>query len=337
MKNKAKTPTPSTTIIIDSNNSSALASKNISFIDNKKEYKYSSRLNKKQKNRQINSLDELTKKFSNCVYNSNKNIINLNNVMKKIKAKKRRIYDITNVLEGETIFILIYDFIIILGIGLIKKDSKNQIRLESDFYELYKNSQNNNLIELNEEIGQNNDIKDEIKESQNNNLTNEINYLRKLIKDTDEKIFNENQNNNIINIENLDEILDLKNKSYLKNQYNFKTKEISGKNDARKVEYATRKKLEVEENSNYPTNSNKLYIDSNKKDDFLRIKKEEENLPFNEEYIGLFISENIKNEFNFEILKNSGIDFELRKDSFMSDLSNIENLNNLIDSDQFLE
>ena len=39
MKNKAKTPTPSTTIIIDSNNSSALGSKNISFIDNKKEYK----------------------------------------------------------------------------------------------------------------------------------------------------------------------------------------------------------------------------------------------------------------------------------------------------------
>jgi len=40
MKNKAKTPTPSTTIIIDSNNSSEVASKNISFIDNKKEYKY---------------------------------------------------------------------------------------------------------------------------------------------------------------------------------------------------------------------------------------------------------------------------------------------------------
>lgn len=39
MKNKAKTPTPSTTIIIDSNNSSEVASKNISFIDNKKEYK----------------------------------------------------------------------------------------------------------------------------------------------------------------------------------------------------------------------------------------------------------------------------------------------------------
>ena len=193
------------------------------------------------------------------------------------------------------------------------------------------------MIELNEEIEPNNDIKDEIKESQNNNLANEINYLRKLLKDTDEKIFNENQNNNIINIENLDEILDLKNKSYLKNQNNSKTKDISGKNDVRNVEYATRKKLEQEENANYPTNSNKLYIDSNKKDDFLRLKKEEENLPFNGEYIGLFISENIKNEFNFEILKNGGIDFELRKDSFMSDFSNIENLKNLIDSDQFLE
>jgi len=338
MKNKAKTPTPSTTIIIDSNNSSALASKNISFIDNKKEYKYSSRLNKKQKNRQINSLDELTRKFSKCVYNSNKNIINLNNVMKKIKAKKRRIYDITNVLEGETIFILIYDFIIILGIGLIKKDSKNQIRLESDFYELYKNSQNNNLIELNEGIEQNDDIKDKIKESQNNNLINEINYLRKLIKDTDEKLFNENQNNNFINIKNLDEILDLKNKIYLENRLNnFKTKEISGKNDARKVEYATRKKLEVEENSNYPTNSNKLNIDSNKKDDLLRLRKEEENLSFNGEYIGLFIPENIKNALNFGFLKNNGIDFDLREDSSISDLSNIENSNNLIDSDQFFE
>jgi sulfite reductase alpha subunit-like flavoprotein len=104
MKNKAKTPTPSTTIIIDSNNSSSIGSKNISFVDNKKEYKYISRLNKKQKNRQINSLDELTKKFAKCVYNSPSDKINLNNVMKRIKAKKRRIYDITNVLEGEYIY-----------------------------------------------------------------------------------------------------------------------------------------------------------------------------------------------------------------------------------------
>ena len=334
MKNKAKTPTPSTTIIIDSNNSSSIGSKNISFFDNKKEYKYISRLNKKQKNRQINSLDELTKKFAKCVYSSESDKINLNNVMKKIKAKKRRIYDITNVLEGETIFILIFNFIIIIGIGLIEKDQKNQIRLKSDFYELYENNENYNLIDLNEGNEQNNDIKNEIQKSQDKELKKEINYLRHLIKTTDEKLSKENQNNNIINIENLDEILDLKSDNNFESQpNNFKTKDISGKNDAKKVESLTKKKLEFEEHMN----SNKLCMDPNKKEDLLRIKKVDENLEFNGEYMDLFITENIKNDFNYDMLKNSGMDFGLRKDSFISDLSNIENLNNLIDNYQFYE
>ena len=55
---------------------------------------------KKQKARQPNSLDELTKKFLKCAVEANSPTINLNSVMKKIKVKKRRIYDITNVLEG---------------------------------------------------------------------------------------------------------------------------------------------------------------------------------------------------------------------------------------------
>jgi len=323
MKNKVKALTPSTTIIIDSNSSSANASKNISFIDNKKEYKYTSRLNKKQKNRQINSLDELTKKFAKCVYSSESDKINLNNVMKRIKAKKRRIYDITNVLEG---------------IGLIEKDSKNQIRLKSDFYELYENNENNNLIELNEGDEQNNDLRNEIIRSQRKALKNEINYLRQLIIDTDEKLSKEIQNNKIINIENLDELLDLKSKSNFDSQSNnSRTKEISGKIDAKKAEFVIRKKLELEENANYPTNSNKLWMDSNKKEDLLRFKKEDENLEFNGDYIGLYIPENIKNDLNIEIPKNNEIDFELRKDSFISDFSNIENLNNFIDSDQLFE
>ena len=54
----------------------------------------------KQKTRQPNSLDELTKKFLKCAVESNSPTINLNSIMKKIKVKKRRIYDITNVLEG---------------------------------------------------------------------------------------------------------------------------------------------------------------------------------------------------------------------------------------------
>lgn len=338
MKNKVKALTPSTTIIIDSNSSSANASKNISFIDNKKEYKYASRLNKKQKNRQINSLDELTKKFAKCVYSSESDKINLNNVMKRIKAKKRRIYDITNVLEAKSIFILILYLIIIIGIGLIEKDSKNQIRLKSDFYELYENNENSNMIELNEEDEQNNDIRNEIIRSQRKTLKNEINYLRQLIKDTDEKLSKENQNNKNINIENLDELLDLRSKNNLDSQSNnSRTKEISGKIDAKKAEFVIRKKLELEENANYPTNSNKLWMDSNKKEDLFRFKKEDENLEFNGDYIGLYIPENIKNDLNIEIPKNNEIDFELRKDSFISDFSNIENLNNLIDSDQLFE
>lgn len=338
MKNKVKVPTPSTTIIVDSNSSSVNASKNISFIDNKKEYKYTSRLNKKQKNRQINSLDELTKKFAKYVYSSKSDTINLNEVMKKIKAKKRRIYDITNVLEVKSIFILILYLIIIIGIGLIEKDSKNKIKLNLDFYKLYKNNENSNLIELNEGDEQNNDIRNEIIRSQRKELKDEINNLRKLIKDTDEKLSNEIQNNKFINIENLDEILDIKSKNNLDSQSNnSRTKEISGKIDAKKAEFVIRNKLELDENANYPTNSNNLLMDSNKKEDLFRIKKEDENLEFNGDYIDLYIPENIKNDLNFEIPKNNGIDFKLRKDSFISDFSNIENLYNFIDSDQFFE
>lgn len=103
MENKAKILTQSTTIINDSYGHSSCTSKDISFNDIKKEYinKCSScNMTRKQKNRSINSLDELTKKFVRYISSSDNDIINLNTVMEKIKAKKRRIYDITNVLEG---------------------------------------------------------------------------------------------------------------------------------------------------------------------------------------------------------------------------------------------
>ena len=109
MKNKTKNQTPSTSLLNDSNNLSSYLSKEISYNDIKKDSvnKYYSRNNKKQKSRQINSLDELTKKFINFVYKCKSDRINLNHVMTKIKAKKRRIYDITNVLEGNNISLFI--------------------------------------------------------------------------------------------------------------------------------------------------------------------------------------------------------------------------------------
>ena len=109
MKNKEKIQTPSTSMLNDSYAYSSFNSKDISFNDIKKEYlnKYNSYNNKsrKQKSRAINSLDELTKKFLKCVSESSSDKINLNIVRKKIKAKKRRIYDITNVLEGKYNFL----------------------------------------------------------------------------------------------------------------------------------------------------------------------------------------------------------------------------------------
>ena len=62
--------------------------------------------------RNENSLGELTRNFMNFVKERRNSVININELVKKLKVKKRRIYDITNVLEG---------------IGYIKKVAKNQI------------------------------------------------------------------------------------------------------------------------------------------------------------------------------------------------------------------
>ena len=50
-----------------------------------------------------NSLEELTKKFIKCIKSLKEDIIDLNDVVKVLNIKKRRIYDITNVLEGKKI------------------------------------------------------------------------------------------------------------------------------------------------------------------------------------------------------------------------------------------
>ena len=54
----------------------------------------------KQKQRNENSLGELTKNFIKYIKDKGENIVHINDVVKKLKVKKRRIYDITNVLEG---------------------------------------------------------------------------------------------------------------------------------------------------------------------------------------------------------------------------------------------
>ena len=60
------------------------------------------------------SLSYLTQKFITMLQESPNGILDLNTAVQQLKVQKRRIYDITNVLEG---------------IGYIKKSSKNKIKL----------------------------------------------------------------------------------------------------------------------------------------------------------------------------------------------------------------
>ena len=54
----------------------------------------------KMRCRQENSLGEITRSFTKLIKSQKDKILNINDVVKQLKVKKRRIYDITNVLEG---------------------------------------------------------------------------------------------------------------------------------------------------------------------------------------------------------------------------------------------
>ena len=66
-----------------------------------------------RRGRHENSLGELTKKFITLIMSSENMSIDLNDAVTLLQVQKRRIYDITNVLEG---------------IGLIEKCAKNKIK-----------------------------------------------------------------------------------------------------------------------------------------------------------------------------------------------------------------
>lgn len=66
-----------------------------------------------ERTRYDTSLSLLTKKFINLVESSPDGVVDLNIASEKLEVQKRRIYDITNVLEG---------------IGILEKKSKNNIQ-----------------------------------------------------------------------------------------------------------------------------------------------------------------------------------------------------------------
>lgn len=83
------------------------------------------------------------------------------------------------------------------------------------------------MIQLNEDNNEIKNVEKEFIKDKNKKLINEINYIKKLNIYLDKKLLLENENNNFINIENLDEILDikdnpLKNIEYKDSNFNFK-------------------------------------------------------------------------------------------------------------------
>lgn len=66
-----------------------------------------------ERTRYDTSLSLLTKKFIHLVESSRNGVVDLNIASEKLEVQKRRIYDITNVLEG---------------IGILEKKSKNNIQ-----------------------------------------------------------------------------------------------------------------------------------------------------------------------------------------------------------------
>jgi hypothetical protein len=68
------------------------------------------------KSRSENSLSELTKRFVHFIQESQSKCVDLNNAAAALNVQKRRIYDITNVLEGKRVFLIL----IIIGFSMIK-------------------------------------------------------------------------------------------------------------------------------------------------------------------------------------------------------------------------
>jgi transcription factor E2F3 len=112
--------------------------------------------NYQMKPRQENSLGELTKNFINYIRKSGRNTVNINELVKELKVKKRRIYDITNVLEG---------------IGYVQKHAKNEISWIRT--EVLNNYSNSRLFNMKQEV---------------NNRKNEYNELEKNSKLLDKEI-----------------------------------------------------------------------------------------------------------------------------------------------------
>ncbi|KAF7990901.1 hypothetical protein HCN44_000706 [Aphidius gifuensis] len=107
-----------------------------------------------ERTRYDTSLSLLTKKFINLVENSRDGVVDLNVASEKLEVQKRRIYDITNVLEG---------------IGILEKKSKNNIQWKGGQLP----GERNDILELRRDVA---------------NLETKENALDRLLNGAEEKL-----------------------------------------------------------------------------------------------------------------------------------------------------
>ena len=126
-------------------------------------------LNEVEEGRQENSLSKLTKKVLEYIRNKNKTNININELVKNLGVKKRRIYDITNVLQG---------------IGYIEKQGKNEIiwNKKDLFLDKKEIKNKNKILNLQQQINELNEKMD-IQKNELNNISlkddfNKNNYIK---------------------------------------------------------------------------------------------------------------------------------------------------------------
>ena len=100
--------------------------------------------NEIEEGRQENSLCQLTKKVLEYIKNKKKLNININELVKDLCVKKRRIYDITNVLQG---------------IGYIEKKGKNEIIwLKNQIFNKKDSKSKNNFFKMNNQMNEINNL-----------------------------------------------------------------------------------------------------------------------------------------------------------------------------------
>ena len=122
-----------------------------------------------EEGRQENSLSKLTKKVIDYIRDNKKVNINLNELVKSLGVKKRRIYDITNVLQG---------------IGYVEKQGKSEIvwNKRQSFLDKKELKNKSKIITMNQKIKElNQQMEKEFKEINNlssNNEPNRNNYVK---------------------------------------------------------------------------------------------------------------------------------------------------------------